>query len=1016
MDISTTGWLVTPIAPIKEERVAAWLADRYGLTGSLEEIGSNHDRNFRVRTGPGEAGYVFKIFNPVIDPAALRAQCAAIERLARALPDVHLPRAHTGADGQFVQTVTLDDQAYDCQLLDYVPGEPIMDSRYLAPPVVARLGELAGRVTAALGGAGDGPGFELPVPERPPLWDLRNARALVEALAPHLTDRERAERVLRAARAADAQLGRVAERLPVQVVHGDVADNNVVCETGRDGRPMPVGVIDFGDLMHSWAVAELAVACTSVLHHHGATPASLLPAVRAFHAARPLSGDELDALWPLIVLRGCVLVACGQYGALADPGNDYATSALDREWAMFEAGESVPAEVMAAQFREATGVREAGPALPVTGHRLLPGLPADVPALDLSVMSDDLHEGRWLDAGAESAQAAEVLGSGAPAVLTRHGEHRLTRTRVEPAEPCATLALGVEVHVSGPLEVHAPWPGALTRHAEHGLTLTAGDLRLVLDGIDIPEAGDIPGDVPEAGDVPGGIDPDGLPAARAGAAAVDLGEAQAGRPLGTVTPSGDGHRLHVQLSRLPTGLPPRFAPPELGAGWLAVCPDPTGLITSRTDRPAADAPEPDLLDRRDRSFATVQEHYYDRPPRIERGWRYHLIDAEGRAYLDMLNNVTVLGHGHPGLSRAVHRQWRRLNTNSRFHYASVVELSERLTGLLPDGLDTVFLVNSGSEAVDLALRLAWAATGRRDVVAVGEAYHGWTYAGDAISTSTADNPNALGSRPGWVHTVPAPNSYRGVHRGPDAHRYGPQAAGVIAELARSGRPPAAFVCEPYYGNAGGMALPDGYLAEVYAATRAAGGLCVADEVQVSYGRLGSYFWGFQQQGVVPDIVTVAKAMGNGHPLGAVITRREIADAYRSQGYFFSSAGGSPVSCAVGLAVLDALRDEGLQDNARVVGEHLRARLLELAGRHPLIGAVHGTGLYLGVEFVRDHETLEPATEETAAICARLLELGVIMQPTSDRMCVLKIKPPLCLTVEGADAFVAALDDALTHGW
>ena len=187
-------------------------------------------------------------------------------------------------------------------------------------------------------------------------------------------------------------------------------------------------------------------------------------------------------------------------------------------------------------------------------------------------------------------------------------------------------------------------------------------------------------------------------------------------------------------------------------------------------------------------------------------------------------------------------------------------------------------------------------------------------------------------------------------------------------------------------------------------------------MQVGYGRLGEWFWGFEQQGVVPDIVTVAKAMGNGHPLGAVITTREVAERYRNPGYFFSSAGGSPVSSVVGLTVLDVIADEGLQDNAARVGGHLKARLEELAGRHELIGAVHGSGLYLGVEFVRDRDTLEPATEETAAICERMLELGVIIQPTGDRMCVLKIKPPLCLDVAGADYFVDTLDRVLTEGW
>jgi 4-aminobutyrate aminotransferase-like enzyme len=378
--------------------------------------------------------------------------------------------------------------------------------------------------------------------------------------------------------------------------------------------------------------------------------------------------------------------------------------------------------------------------------------------------------------------------------------------------------------------------------------------------------------------------------------------------------------------------------------------------------------------------------------------------------------VAALGHGHVGMAEAVARQLRRLNTNSRFHYSAVVEFSERLAALLPAPLDTVFLVNSGSEAADLALRIALATTGRRDVVAVGEAYHGWTYLTDAVSTSTADNPDALGTRPAGVHSLDAPNVYRGRHRGADAGSYAVDAVARIDALAAAGEPPAAFIAEPVYGNAGGLLLPEGYLAQVYAAVRRHGGLAIADEVQVGYGRLGEWFWGFEQQGVVPDVVAVAKAMGNGHPLGAVITTRALAEAYRNQGYFFSSAGGSPVSSVVGLAVLDALRDDGLQQNAHAVGEHLRRRLLELAERHPLIGAVHGRGLYLGVEFVRDRDTLEPATEETAAICRRMLELGVVIQPTGDRQNVLKLKPPMCLTRESADFFADMLDRVLTTGW
>jgi len=295
-------------------------------------------------------------------------------------------------------------------------------------------------------------------------------------------------------------------------------------------------------------------------------------------------------------------------------------------------------------------------------------------------------------------------------------------------------------------------------------------------------------------------------------------------------------------------------------------------------------------------------------------------------------------------------------------------------------------------------------------------YHGWTYGTDAVSTSTADNPNALATRPDWVHTVESPNSFRGKYRGAEADRYAVDAVAQIEGLIADGRAPAGFIAESVYGNAGGMALPDGYLEQVYAAVRAGGGLAIADEVQVGYGRLGKAFWGSQFQGVIPDIIGVAKATGNGHPVGAVITTHEIAQRFGERHSFFSSVGGTPVSCEIGIAVLDALRDERLQENAVEVGARLRAGLEELARRHPIIGAVHGTGLYLGVDLVRDHSTREPATEEAYAICERLRELGVIDQPTGDHENVLKVKPPLCINAQDADEYVRRLDRVLSEGW
>ncbi|HYN55653.1 MAG TPA: aminotransferase class III-fold pyridoxal phosphate-dependent enzyme, partial [Motilibacterales bacterium] len=405
------------------------------------------------------------------------------------------------------------------------------------------------------------------------------------------------------------------------------------------------------------------------------------------------------------------------------------------------------------------------------------------------------------------------------------------------------------------------------------------------------------------------------------------------------------------------------------------------------------------------------------PPWIERGWRHHLADVSGRVYLDGINNVAVLGHSHPAVADAVTRALRTLNTNSRFHYAAHVEFAELLVETMPAGLDRVFLLASGSETVDLALRLARVHTGALDTIALRTAYHGWTTASDEVSSALMDNPGALETRPEWIHLAEPPNSYRGPFTGPDAGtRYADDVRRILADLAAAGRRPGAFICEPLNGNAGGIELPADYLPQVYDAVRAAGGLVIADEVQVGYGRLGSHFWGFEMSGVVPDIVCLAKATGNGYPVSAVVCTQAIAESFAAEGSLFASMGGTPAGAAAGIATLRALRDEDLMGNAERMGARLRAGLESLVERYEMAGAVHGRGLYLGLELVTDPGSRAPATVATEALCERLLTLGVVMAATGDHMNVLKIKPPLCIDAEGVDFLLEALEVAFAEGW
>ncbi|AKS32906.1 aminotransferase [Mycolicibacterium goodii] len=962
-----------PAPQVSAAQAEQILATHYGLDAKATSLGSQQDKNFLVTRGDETVG-VLKIANPAFNETELQAQDLAADLIASAEPALRIAVPLANARGEKRTAVTgLLDSAQDTayvRLLRYLPGGALAQRGYLRPTTVAELGALAGRVTRALAD------FSHPGLDRILQWDLRYGAEVVSTLAPHVTDPQRRERLENAARDAWSRIAPVADGLPHQAIHMDLTDANVVVSHEPGGVVRPDGVIDFGDLTDSWTVGELAITLSSVLQHPGATPTSVLPGIRAFHAIRPLSAAEAMVLWPLLVLRTAVLNVSGAQQAAIDPDNDYVTENADGEWRMFELATSVPLDVMSAVITSDLGfdcaAAELGAVTPMVS-----GLHTEtVTTLDLGTTSDTLDSafvrGGWVRPDVEEELARAALADGARVVLTRFGQPRPTRAQALSQDEPTVVPTGISMWCAADITLTAPFEGEIARDGD-SVTLRGNTHELTLTGV----AGN-----PD--------DP------------ATLGVATAGR--------------RVEVALRPVGAPvaPALVTPSLAPGWLAWSTDPRPLLG--LPALAAESGDADLVARRDRAFAPVQEHYYDEPPRIERGWRHFLMSTSGRCYLDMVNNVTVLGHAHPRVAETAARQLRKLNTNSRFNYASVVEFSERLASLLPEPLDTVFLVNSGSEASDLALRLAIAAAGRPDVVAMREAYHGWTYGTDAVSTSTADNPNALETRPDWVHTVESPNSFRGKYRGTEVGRYAEEAVAQIEQLAAAGRAPAAFICETVYGNAGGMALPDGYLETVYAAIRANGGYAVADEVQVGYGRLGEWFWGFQQQGVVPDIVSMAKSTGNGYPLGAVVTSREVAEAFRSQGYFFSSTGGSPLSCAIGMTVLDVLGEERLQENASRVGAHLKSRLLALADKHPIIGTVHGVGLYLGVEMIRDLDTLEPATEETALICDRMLELGVIIQPTGDHQNILKTKPPLCIDTESADFYVDALDRVLTEGW
>jgi 4-aminobutyrate aminotransferase-like enzyme/Ser/Thr protein kinase RdoA (MazF antagonist) len=433
---------------------------------------------------------------------------------------------------------------------------------------------------------------------------------------------------------------------------------------------------------------------------------------------------------------------------------------------------------------------------------------------------------------------------------------------------------------------------------------------------------------------------------------------------------------------------------------------------SPLDREAPNDDVESLIERRGRLLGPALSHFYDRPLHVVRGQGAWLIDVSGRAHLDAYNNVPHVGHCHPAVVDAIARQAATLNTNTRYLYESVLEYAERLTATMPASLRVSMFVCSGSEANDLAWRLAKAHTGQRGAIVVAGAYHGATDAVNDLSPSELASGDALAPH---VRAVPAPDGYRGAYsRGEPriGERYAAFVDDAIESLRADGLAPAAFFLDTLLASSGVVVPPAGYLGAVFDRVRAAGGLCVADEVQAGFGRTGDHMWGFEAHGVVPDIVTLGKPIGNGHPVAAVVTRPEIVASLASRAEFFSTFGGNPVSCAAGLAVLDVIEREGLRENAQRVGAHLRAGIEAIAQDCSLIGDVRGAGLFLGVELVRDRTSLEPAAEEAHAVVNRMRDDGVLIGLEGPLRNVLKIRPPLVFSAANADQLVDALDRAL----
>jgi 4-aminobutyrate aminotransferase-like enzyme/Ser/Thr protein kinase RdoA (MazF antagonist) len=757
----------------------------YGIEGSLEPLPAEWDQNFRIDAGE-QGAFVIKIANTARSAEELDFQNAVMSLLSECWSSGKSPRAIKALSGERIIPVSGSGGAsFLMRALTWLPGKPMALVSSLDKSTVVHIGRSLGELDACLFD------FEHPAMDRDFRWDLRQAD-WISSQTGHISDIRKRGIVERLFLQYRARVSPMLSELPISVIHNDANDENILLEPDGEGGWKIAGLLDFGDMLKTYTVGELAVTCAYAILRSDDALEMIWHMASGYHDVRPLSPQELAVLFPMICMRLCISVTTSAIAAAEDPHNEHRQISDSLAWKALEQLERI-----------------------------------------------DWHD----------------------------------------AETGIHSACGLE------------------------------------------------------------------------------------------------KRREEQFGR---------------GSWSYE----------------------KLLDERHRRIGPSLSLSYETPLEIVRGSGQFLFERGGRAYLDCVNNICHVGHSHPRVVAALSSQAGILNTNTRYLHPGILEYAERLASTLPEPLGVCFFVNSGSEANELAVRMARTHTGRRDVIVLDGGYHGNTQTLIDLSPYKCEGPGGSGL-PEWAHKGPKPDPYRGLYRGTGTGRaYAGHIEEMCDRLVAEGRPPALFLCEALQGCGGQIVPPENFLEEAFRHVRKAGGLCVVDEVQVGMGRVGSHMWAFETQGVVPDIVTMGKPIGNGHPLGAVVTTPEIARSFANGMEFFSSFGGNPVSMAVGMAVLDVIEEEGLLERALRVGSYLRQGFLALADRHPLIGDVRGLGLFVGVELVTDREERSPAIGETARLIERLKEDGILLSADGPDLNVFKIKPPMQFEEIDADLLLGAVDRAL----
>ncbi|MCX7549740.1 aminotransferase class III-fold pyridoxal phosphate-dependent enzyme [Xanthomarina sp. F2636L] len=975
----------------------------YNLEGEIKSLPGELDFNFRLKTKT--ESYILKIGRPDEDLEYLEFQQEILNYVSNS--NLNAPKVFPDIHGKYISSIKdAEGNTRYVRLLSWIDGRLWSSVNPINDELLFSLGREAGKITKAL------EGFKHSKVHRSFDWDIAQSEWTFKYLK--LFSKEQQEIVSYFQKSFEG-FQKDYKKLRKTVIHNDANDNNILVSDNLID-PTVTAIIDYGDAIYSQPINDLAIAIAYAIMGKPDLLAAALPIVSGYHKEFYLQEEELPFLYHLVAMRLIISVTKSALNKQKEPDNTYLLISEKPAWDVLKRWLELDANLAHFSFRGACGFSAHPDEIAflnwaktqdVSLNNLFPSLDFNqVFSLDMRVGSTWLgHETEYNDIELTTfkinrlqVEKPNTLFAGGYLETRPFYSTKAYQKEGNSGSEYRTMHLGVDFWVNENTPIHTPFDGQVYNIYNNGNYRDYGPTLILEHKTDngIPFY-----------TLYGHLSESSLNLVRKGQK-INKGDLMA--YVGNSNENGSwSPHLHFQIMLDMLDYQqdfPGVAFPNNVSVWSSLCTNPNVLFKYDGMDSHQNKSNKELLNFRKKHLGKSLSLSYKQPLKMERGAGVYLIDVFGRRYLDTVNNVAHVGHEHPRVVKAGQEQMAVLNTNSRYLHDNINGFAKELLETFPQELSVVHFVNSGSEANELALRMTKAFTKAKDMIAVEIGYHGNTNACIEISSYKFDGKGGQGA-PEHTHIVPLPDMFRGLYQGENtAENYAKHIDEQIENIHEKGRNLAGFICESIISCGGQVELPENYLKLAYQAVRKAGGLCIADEVQTGCGRVGHTFWGFQLHDVIPDIVTIGKPIGNGHPLAAVVCTQEVANAFANGMEYFNTFGGNPVSCAIGKEVLKVIKDEKLQENALNVGSYLKQELIKLQNPFPIIGDVRGQGLFLGFELVDKNKN--PLAEKASYLANRMKDFGILMSTDGKDNNVLKIKPPMVFSVEHADELLMRL--------